>query len=393
MKGLASLLAKHSYRSIDSVTALDILTRSKLDSLDCYARLYDSMEWKQMQADLAGSFGGIGVRVSETPDSFGYHVLGVFDKSPAERAGIRERDIIVTVDGIPAHSLVLDEFLGKMRGRAGTEVSLELSSNNGASLKVQKLIREVISTPSIRGAGREAGNDWTFTLADETTVGYIRLTYFTKATVSEFESAVHALSSAGASNLIIDLRGNTGGLLSAALGIADHLLDSGLMISIQDEAGKTEFTTATSGTIWNGKVAVIVDSLTLSSGEVLTAVLQDNNRALIIGERTYGKSSIQQLFPLPDSSAGISMTTSLFYPSSGHQIERRFIPADSTQGCILPHIHWLQHCTLESVAQGKAALEELDYQAEFAHVKIPVLSSKDDCMIRLACKNLLHDTK
>jgi|GEM_PF-45605 len=267
-----------------------------------------------------GAYDGIGVEVMYLGDG-SMRVIAPIDGTPAEKAGIRAGDVIVSVDGrtlTPADN----DGPGPLRGAPGTSVTLGvLRDGETAPLEI-RVDRETIRVVSVRGRMLEPG------------YGYIRLSQFQVDTAADFNRIVGELqqqSGGTLRGLVIDLRSNPGGLLTSAVQIADDLLDSGKIVSTRGRIpiSDAEFS-ATPGDLLDGApVIVLVDVGSASASEVLAGALRDNNRARVIGSRTFGKGSVQTVLPL-DNGDSVKLTTARYYTPSGRSIQARGIDPDIT---------------------------------------------------------------
>jgi len=267
-----------------------------------------------------GAYDGIGVEVMYLGDG-SMRVIAPIDGTPAEKAGIRAGDVIVSVDGrtlTPSDN----DGPGPLRGAPGTSVTLGvLRDGETAPLEI-RVDRETIRVVSVRGRMLEPG------------YGYIRLSQFQVDTAADFSRTVGELqqqSGGKLRGLVIDLRSNPGGLLTSAVQIADDLLDSGKIVSTRGRIpiSDAEFS-ATPGDLLDGApVIVLVDVGSASASEVLAGALRDNNRARVIGSRTFGKGSVQTVLPL-DNGDSVKLTTARYYTPSGRSIQARGIDPDTT---------------------------------------------------------------
>jgi carboxyl-terminal processing protease len=269
--------------------------------------------------DLAGKFGGIGANVEATAEGY---ILRPVPGQPAAEAGILDGDLLLLVDGrevTPATPA--DELSTWVRGPVGSVVALVVRrtpAEGGAPIELTfDVTRIEIETPSV---------EWRMLAeAPSGKVGYLRHTLFTERSAEEMARAVQELEAQGATRYILDLRGNRGGLVSTALAIADMWLDEGVIFIEEkaDGAGRQE--SATPGMVVDAPLVVLVDGGSASAAEIVAGALQDHGRALLVGEKTYGKGSVQLIHELPDQSS-LHVTNAQWYtpkhrPISGHGLE------------------------------------------------------------------------
>jgi carboxyl-terminal processing protease len=270
--------------------------------------------------DLRGSFGGIGATIEPAPGGF---VLHPQRGQPAELAGILEGDLLRQVDGQPITiTMSVDSVVALVRGEIGTEVELVLErvGVTGRKTLAIAVMRAEIQTPSM---------EWR--MLDEpsaTTVGYIRHTIFSERSADELRTALAELTDDGADRFILDLRGNPGGLVDAAVEIADLWLDSGVLL-IEKHADGTErtFEGQPGNAAGDAPLTVIVDGATASASEILAGALQDHGRAKLVGEKTFGKGSVQLVYELSDQSS-LHVTNAQWFTPNRHQISGQGLTPD-----------------------------------------------------------------
>jgi carboxyl-terminal processing protease len=243
--------------------------------------------------DLSGRFGGIGAYVTQTED--GRIALEPMSDLPAAQAGVQEGDILIRVDDTEITAeMTVDEVVALVRGEVGTTVRLTLEREGQTEPIVAEVVRQDIPSPSVESR----------MLEDAEGVGYVRIFLFSGRTQQELEDALVELKDLGMTRLVLDLRGNGGGLFDAAIDVASKFLDGGTVL-YQVEKGAPEQEFRTSGRpIWpDGPMAVLVDGGTASASEIVAGALQDRGRAVLVGEQTYGKGSVQSVFDLSDGSS------------------------------------------------------------------------------------------
>ena len=307
---------------VDEVADRDLMQaaiRGLLLDLDPHSAYLQRSDAEAFEEGTAGAYEGIGVEVMQLPDG-SMRVIAPMDGSPAERAGIRSGDVIIAVEG-KALTPESHEGRGPLRGPPGSEVGITVVREGEAKPLELRVARAVIRTPSVRGSIREPG------------LGYVRIAGFQADTASDFADTLDRLEreagGTGLRGLLLDLRSNPGGLLTAAVQIADDLLESGGIVSTRGrlQAGDTAFN-ATPGDRLRGRpVVVLVDAGSASASEVLAGALRDNDRACVVGSRTFGKGSVQTVLPL-DNGDAVKLTTARYYTPDGISIQARGIAPD-----------------------------------------------------------------
>ena len=284
-----------------------------LDPHSAYMKKADAEEFDEL---TSGAYDGVGLELQQLPEG-GVRVVAPIDDGPAERAGLRSRDVIIAIDGKP---LVAGEgdASAPLRGKAGTSVVVRIVREGTPKPFDVTLVRETIRTTSVRSRLLEPG------------LGYLRISSFQASTAADFNRQLDALQQdAPLRGLLLDLRSNPGGLLIGAVQIADELLESGGIVSTRgrETIGDSRFDATPGDRLHGAPLVVLVDAGSASAAEVLAGALHDNKRARVVGSRTFGKGSVQTLLPL-DNGDSIKLTTARYYTPSGHSIQARGIEPD-----------------------------------------------------------------
>ena len=285
-----------------------------LQSLDPHSTYANAVDNKAMQESLDGAFEGIGVQFNIFNDTV--MVVAVISGGPSERAGLRAGDRIVTVDGknFAGVGIDNDEVLKTLRGKKNSVVKLGIMRQDFNQVYEYDIVRDVIPTYTV---------DVSYMIDNKT--GYVKINQFGSATAREFSHALQKLKKEGMTKLILDLRGNPGGYLEAAISVCDELLPAGeLIVYTEGLRVKTEKIKATSyGYFETGEVVVLIDDFSASASEIVAGAVQDNDRGLIVGRRSFGKGLVQRQFELEDKST-IRLTTSRYHTPSGRSIQKMY---------------------------------------------------------------------
>ena len=262
------------------------------------------------KAQLEGQFGGIGAFVQQ--NEAGEIVLNPMRDQPAEQAGLQEGDVLVGVNGSDlTPEMTVDDVVNQIRGEVGTDVTLTVRRAGSDDLLDIVITRSIIETPSA---------DWRV-LEEDPNIGYIRLTAFTERSPSEVELALTELTEQGASSFILDLRGNGGGLLDAAVDIASEFLADGVVVrEDRQNEGEREYSVRSGGQLLEAPLVVLVNGGTASASEIVAGALQDYDRATLIGEKTFGKGSVQLIYELSDRSR-LHVTVAKWFTPDGNKID------------------------------------------------------------------------
>jgi len=304
--------------TVDDKTLLDSAIRGMLSDLDPHSSFLTEEEFRNLNNASRGQYGGIGVEVQIRDNHI--IVIAAMDDSPAHEAGIRSGDWIVSIDGKAVGGRTAQRSVRTLRGEPDSVVKLEIRRAGEPELLTFDVTRQYVQLPSVRGEILE--DDY----------GYVRITKFQHNTDSNLIEVLGQLlseTSDGLRGLILDLRNNPGGVLNSAIGVADVFLDSGLVTYTRGRGTDIalEFN-ATAGDRFEGKpVVVLVDGGSASAAEIVAGALQDHSRALVVGQRTFGKGSVQSVLPLRNGSA-MKLTTSRYFTPSGRSIQAHGIDPD-----------------------------------------------------------------
>jgi carboxyl-terminal processing protease len=297
------------------------LDRAALDgivaSLDPHSAFLDADEYRAMRVSTSGHYSGVGLEVAERDGRI--VVVAPISGSPAERAGVRAGDLLLAIDGEAVMPGVLDEAIERMRGQAGSTVRLAIGRDGEPEPLQFELERSDVEVGTVRAARLPGG-----------THGYIRVTHFNDATPRDLRRQLSELQAAGPiQGLVLDLRGNPGGVLESAVGVADDFLETGLIVRAEGRAAGARFElNATDGDLLrHAPLVVLVDRGSASGAEIVAGALRDHGRATLMGERTFGKGSVQTVIPLRDGQA-LKLTTSRYFTPSGASIHERGLEPD-----------------------------------------------------------------
>ena len=315
---MAEIIAQVQREYVDEVTPdrlLEQAMRGMVGSLDPYSAYLDRREYEELRRGAAGSYPGIGIEVSAEGD--GIKVVRSLADSPAARAGIRGGDVILQIDDEPVGSNV-NAALEQMRGPPGSLVRLTLRRAESAELVSVALERAKVEVHSVTGELLEPG------------FAYVRIASFSETTRKDFEKILRELTATGRlRGLVLDVRHNPGGVLEAAVEVADTLLDTGNIVSATGRTAEANFRMdATRGQLLEGvPLVLLINGASASAAEILAGALKDNGRARLVGRRTYGKGVVQSVLPLADGRA-LKLTTSRYVTPAGVSIDETGIEPD-----------------------------------------------------------------
>ncbi|MFM2061986.1 MAG: hypothetical protein RLZZ507_1656 [Cyanobacteriota bacterium] len=293
--------------------------QSMLKSLDDpFTRFLDPEQYRSLQVNTSGELTGVGLQIALNSQTGILEVITPIEGSPAEKAGLKPRDRILKIEGLSAENLTLDEAAARMRGPIGTVVTL-LIGRDGETDKEIILVRDRIELNPVVADLRLSPQG--------KPIGYLRLTQFNANAAMELAHAINTLEEKGASAYILDLRNNPGGLLQAGIEVARQWLDSGTIVYTVNRQGIQGNFEASGASITQDPLVILVNQGTASASEILAGALQDNGRAQLVGETTFGKGLIQSLFELSDGS-GLAVTIAKYETPNHRDIHKLGIKPD-----------------------------------------------------------------
>ncbi|WNN92065.1 carboxyl-terminal processing protease CtpA [Gloeocapsopsis dulcis] len=303
----------------DREAAYDAIQKMLATLDDPFTRFLKPEQYRSLQVNTSGELTGVGLQIALEPKTGQLEVVAPIAGSPAEKAGIRPHDLILAIDGVSTTELTLDESAARMRGPAGSKVSLVLQHVPSEESTEIQLVRSRIELNPVVAELRN--------ITDDLKIGYLRLTQFNANATMELAHAIANLEKQGANAYILDLRNNPGGLLQAGIEIARLWLDEGTIVYTVNRQGIQGSFEAFGSAITEDPLVVLVNQGTASASEILAGALQDNGRAQIIGETTFGKGLIQSLFNLSDGS-GLAVTVAKYETPHHRDINKLGITPD-----------------------------------------------------------------
>jgi carboxyl-terminal processing protease len=324
-----NLVRRNYVESVDERTLVRGAVRGMLEELDPHSSFLDVDAYSEMQVDTRGEFHGLGIEITKRRDGY-IEVVSPIEGTPADRAGIRARDQIVAICPTeppedwtePCQSsknMTLFEAVQLMRGKKGTEIEIEIFREGFEEPKSVRIVRDVVKIVSVSGEMLEPG------------YAYVRIRTFQERTSRDLERVLERLheESETFDGLVLDLRDNPGGLLDQAVRVADRWLTDGLVVYTKGrvESQRQEFRAGTDDSEGSYPMAVLVNEGSASASEIVAGALQDQHRALVIGARTFGKGSVQTVYPL-EGGSGLRLTTALYYTPGGRSIQEVGIDPD-----------------------------------------------------------------
>ena len=303
---------------VDDHKLMQNAIRGMVAGLDPHSAYLDDEQYEELRITTTGNYTGVGIEVAIEEDAV--TVIAPIDDTPAARAGILPGDVISSIDDIPVDQSDLNDAVGRMRGAPGTKVKVGILRKGNEKPLTFELTRSSVQVHSVRQEMLEPG------------YGYLRISQFSETTGADVRTALGTLRTAAKGHLkglVLDLRNNPGGVLEAAVTVSDAFLGEGIIVTASGRTPESRFEMdATPGDLVDGApIVVLVNGGSASASEIVAGALQDHHRAMLIGQTTYGKGSVQTIMPLSDGRA-LKLTTSRYFTPSGASIHKKGITPD-----------------------------------------------------------------
>ena len=310
------LVERHYVRDVTRAELVRGAIQGMLHELDPHSRYMDKKEFEEMQEGTSGEFSGIGIEISM--QSGRLTVVSPIEDTPAYRAGLQSGDLILEIEGESTQDITIMEAVNKIKGPKGTEVELTILHKEGKAPEKVSIVRDTIPIVSVKSEQLEEG----YVL--------LRVTTFNEHTTDELHKALRKHRKDGPiKGVVLDLRNNPGGLLEQAVTVTDAFIPKGMIVYTQgkDERSRRDYLAKSSTGDVDSPMVVLVNAGSASASEIVAGALQDHKRALLMGEKTFGKGSVQVVIPLADGT-GVKMTTALYYTPGGRSIQAQGIEPD-----------------------------------------------------------------
>jgi carboxyl-terminal processing protease len=310
-------------KDVDRRKLLEAALRGMIRELDPYSSYIPPEELAKFNQQVDQQFGGIGIQVQHDPRTRRILVISPLPETPAYNAGVRAGDIVTEVEGYDTENMPISRAVELMKGPPGETVSIKVRHLSGTEDVDISMERAIISVKSVLGDKYGEKGKWDFIVDEEQKIGYIRLTQFGRKSAGELAAAIDGLQKDGMKGLVLDLRFNPGGLLSQAVKISDLFIESGTIVSTEGKnTDKKTFDATKAGTLPDFPMAVLINRFSASASEILSACLQDHKRAIVVGERSWGKGSVQNVISLEAGASALKLTTAGYLRPSGKNIHR-----------------------------------------------------------------------
>lgn len=313
-----TVIKQNYVEPVEDKKLLENAVRGMLSGLDPHSSYLDGDDFKQLQEGTSGEFGGLGIEVS-MEDGF-VKVVSPIDDTPAAKAGIQAGDLIIRLDETPVKGMTLGDAVKIMRGKVGTKIVLTLIREGEQKPLKITIKRAVIQVTAVRGKALDPG------------YGYVRIAQFQVNTGRKLRDEVDKLKAENGGQLkglVLDMRNNPGGVLTAAVSVSDAFISKGLIVYTEGRTADSEqkFNASPDDILGGAPIVVLVNGGSASASEIVAGALQDHNRAIIMGSKTFGKGSVQTVLPMKNNAA-LKLTTARYYTPNGHSIQARGIIPD-----------------------------------------------------------------
>ena len=311
-------LIREKYVDADSVTYKKLVhnaIKGMLQGLDPFTSYMEPKVYSHMKGETNGTgFGGLGIHVAFKNKKL--TIIAPMYKSPAYKAGIKANDVVLFIDGKPTNMMSETDCIKLLKGEAGSEITLTIYRPSEKLTKDIKIVREVIIPSTVI---------WSY--LDDDNIGYIRMSLFAKTTAEDLDKAITALKKKGVTAIILDLRNNPGGLLDSAVEVCSRFIEKNKLVVFvegRDETSRIDYNALDSDKMLDIPIAILVNGNSASAAEIVSGCLQDYKRAVLIGEKTFGKGSVQSIIPMPDEGA-LRLTIAKYYTPSKRVIHEHGI--------------------------------------------------------------------
>lgn len=328
-------IERNYVKDISRRELMEAAIKGALEKLDPYSNYINPDEISRFRTSVEHQFGGIGIQIGMEDGQL--KVISPLLGTPAYRAGLESGDVILEIDGKSTEGIQIDEAVKLLKGEPDTKVTLVVRHAGEREKSTISVTREIVHVETVLGDSRKSDDTWDFMLDHDKHIGYIRITAFGRDTAAEVKEAVEHLQKEGLKGLIIDLRFNPGGLLSAAIEVSDLFISEGKIVSTKGRnTPERTWEAVKDGTFEGFPMVVLVNHYSASASEIFSAALQDHHRAVVIGERTWGKGSVQNVIELEEGKSALKLTTAGYHRPSGKNIHRYPEAKESDEWGVMP---------------------------------------------------------
>lgn len=328
-------------KDVDRKELMEAAIQGMLQKLDRYSNYIPPEQLTQFNESMQQEFGGIGIQVDIDDKTSRLIVISPLPGTPAFRGGVKAGDLIMEIEGKSTEGFTIRDAQDILKGRPGEAVSIGVLHKGDDDVTTIPLVRELIKMQTVLGYQYKEDASWDFMIDDDNKIGFIRLTHFSSHTADELRKALDDLKEEDVKALILDLRFNPGGLLTQAIEISDMFVEEGTIVSTKGRNSPDRSWSAhKNGTYDQIPMAVLINRYSASASEILSACLQDHERATIIGERSWGKGSVQNVIPLEGEKSALKLTTASYHRPSGKNIHRFKGAQEEDEWGVMPNEHF-----------------------------------------------------
>lgn len=329
-------------RSLEEVKQRELLEgalEGMMRRLDDYSAYIPPDVLAKFQESLDSEFGGVGTEIMLDPETKQLTVASPLVGTPAYEAGVCAGDKILRIDGKSTQGLSIQDAADRMRGKPGDPVTLTILHLGDDEPEEIRIVRAIIRVDTVLGDRRNADGSWEYFLEGHEGIGYVRINSFAEQTDAELGKALETLVEGGMEGLILDLRNDPGGMLGSAIRVCDLFVDSGVIVTTRRRDGQIQdgYTASKEGTYGELPMVVLVNTFSASASEIVAACLQDSDRAVVVGERTFGKGTVQELINLEAKQGVLKLTVASYWRPSGKNIHRRSDDEEDDEWGVTPN--------------------------------------------------------
>ncbi len=330
-------IERNYVKDVDRRKLVEAALKGMMEELDPYSNYISPDDVARFTQQIEQEFSGIGIQVTIDPVTQRLTVTSPLPGTPAYKAGVKAGDTIMDINGKTTEKMTVDGAVKVLKGKEGEEVTIGVMHQGSSQIEHLKMPRAKIHVPTVQGDSYKPDGNWNFMIDPEKKIGYVRLTAFSRNTGAELKKALSELKAQGMKGLVLDLRFNPGGLLTTAVEVADLFLEEGKIVSTKgrNTEERTQFAKR-SGTFSGFPMAVLVNRFSASASEIVSAALQDHKRAIVVGERTWGKGSVQNVIELEGGKSQLKLTTASYHRPSGKNIHRFPDSKESDEWGVMP---------------------------------------------------------
>jgi len=333
---VVQLVQKQYVHDVDTKKMFENAINGMLGGLDPFSNYIPEEELAEFKKATLGKFSGIGIQIGMRRGML--TVISPLEESPAYKAGVLAGDVITEIEGKTTENIRLEEAVKMIQGEPGTKVRLKVHHMTGENEEFT-ITRDKIEVQTIKGYKRDANNQWVYWVDADKKIAYVRLTSFTESSGADLRKVLDGLLKDGMKGLILDLRFDPGGILKTAVEVCDMFIDQGIIVQTKGRTTSYWEATATKpGTLPFFPMVALINPFSASASEIVSGCLQDHHRAIIVGERSFGKGSVQNVIPLEGGKAELKLTTSKYYLPSGRNIHREEEMTDKDEWGVVPDI-------------------------------------------------------